>query len=90
MAQVLTSIPDKQYQVEGHTDNVPIRSEKYPSNWQLASARSLTVLNIMKKAGMPEERVSAASFGETKPVATNDTDEGRQNNRRTEFQILTQ
>lgn len=88
VAKLLLSIPDKQFQVEGHTDNVPIRSAKYPSNWELASARSLTVLRIMKKAGIPANRISAASFGATKPVAPNDSKEGKSQNRRIDIVVI--
>ena len=84
----LAEIGEKQFQIEGHTDNVPIRSQKYPSNWELASARALTVVKIMIKAGMPETRISAASFGETKPVASNDSKEGRKLNRRIDVVVL--
>lgn len=88
VAQVLISIPEKQFQVEGHTDNVPIRSERYPSNWELASARALNVLKIMKTAGMPENKISAASFGETKPVESNDSKQGRSANRRIDVVVV--
>lgn len=88
-AQLLTSLPaDKKFQVEGHTDNVPIKTALYPSNWELASARALTVLKTMVEAGLPGERISAASFGETQPVQPNDTDAGRTGNRRIAIVIL--
>lgn len=88
VAGVLVTIPKKQFQVEGHTDNVPIKTKKYSSNWKLASARALTVLNIMKKAGMPEARMSAAAFGDTKPVASNESKDGRKLNRRIEVVVV--
>jgi chemotaxis protein MotB len=88
VANVLKDIPNKQYQIEGHTDNVPIRSERFPSNWELASARALNVVNIMMDAGMAADRISAASFGETKPVASNDSKEGRALNRRIDVVIV--
>lgn len=88
VSELLVSIGDKQFQVEGHTDNVPIRSKKYPSNWELASARALTVLKIMVGAGMPENRISAASFGDTKPVASNDSKAGRSLNRRIDIVVI--
>jgi chemotaxis protein MotB len=86
VAQVLASIP-RAFQVEGHTDNVPISSAQYPSNWELASARAITVLRAMIEAGLPAERVSAASYGETKPVAPNEP-ESRAQNRRIEITIV--
>ncbi len=88
VANVLQGIPDKQYQIEGHTDNVPIRSQRFPSNWELASARALTVLRIMVDAGLAEDRISAASFGDTKPVASNETAEGKAQNRRIDVVIV--
>ncbi len=88
VALLLASIPEKKYQVEGHTDNVPIRTKVFPSNWDLASARSLRVLKKMIEAGLSADRISAASFGEYNPVASNDTKEGRQQNRRIEIIIV--
>jgi chemotaxis protein MotB len=88
VGQLLASITDKQFQVEGHTDNVPINSAQFPSNWELASARAMRVLRLLIEAGLPENRVSAASFGETKPVASNDTSEGKSLNRRIDIVII--
>lgn len=88
IAGVLASIPDRKFQVEGHTDNVPIKTAAYPSNWELASARALTVVKTMIDAGMPPERVSGASFAQYKPAAPNDTVEGRSANRRIEIVVL--
>lgn len=79
----LKSIPGKRYQVEGHTDNLPIATAIFPSNWELASSRAINVTRFMIEAGgMPPERVSAASFGDTSPRQSNDTPEGRAANRR--------
>lgn len=78
----------KAYQVEGHTDDVPIATAQFPSNWELASARALTVVKTMIDAGMPTERVSAASFGKFHPVADNKTKEGKASNRRIEIVIV--
>lgn len=78
----LQSIPGKSYQVEGHTDNLPIATAAFPSNWELASARALVVTRAMIDAGMPAGRVSAASFADTHPVQANDTAEGKAANRR--------
>lgn len=88
VGELLGSIPDKQFQVEGHTDNVPISSSRYPSNWELASGRALNVLRLLVDGGVPEDRVSAASFADTKPVASNDSDEGRAQNRRIDIVII--
>jgi chemotaxis protein MotB len=67
---------------------VPIKTEKYPSNWELASARALTVVRTMIGAGMPATRVSAASYGEFKPVAANDGADGKKANRRIEIVVV--
>lgn len=88
VATVLQSIPDKRYQVEGHTDNVPIKTNQFPSNWELASARALTVVRAMLEAGLEPQRVSAASFGEYQPVSSNAEDEGKAQNRRIEIVVL--
>ncbi len=88
VTRLLSDIPERRYQIDGHTDNVPIQSAQYPSNWDLATARALTVVKAMQKAGMPPERVSAAGHGEFHPAATNDTPEGRQLNRRIEIIIV--
>ncbi|PZR12076.1 MAG: endoflagellar motor protein [Archangium gephyra] len=88
VGQVLASIPKRTFQVEGHTDNVPINSAQYPSNWELAAGRAITVLKTMVESGLPAERISAASFGETHPVASNDSKESKAQNRRIEIIIV--
>ena len=87
VAALLADIPDRKFQIEGHTDNVPIRTAVYPSNWELASARALTVLKTMLEAGMPADRISAASFGDSKPARDNETPEGKAANRRIEIVV---
>jgi len=84
---LLGTIPDRKFQVEGHTDNVPIKTKTYPSNWELASARAINVVKEMVDAGMPGKRISAASFADTRPTSSNQTDEGRAQNRRIEIVI---
>lgn len=88
VAGVLAQIPERKFQVEGHTDNVPIKTEQYPSNWELASARALTVVRAMTDSGLAANRVSAASFADTKPAAPNDTAEGKAQNRRIEIVVV--
>lgn len=85
---VLASIPDRDFQIAGHTDNVPIGNEQFPSNWELGSARAIGVTKILIEAGLPPDRVSAASYGDTLPVAPNDTKEGKAANRRIEIVIV--
>ena len=88
VAEVFAEIPDRRFQVEGHTDDVPIRTERFPSNWELASARALTVLREMLEAGLPPQRVSAASYGEFDPVAPNRTPQGKAQNRRIQIVVV--
>lgn len=88
VAAVLAEIPDRQYQVEGHTDNVPIHTDRFPSNWELASARAITVVHALVEGGVADERVSAASYSEYRPATTNRTPEGKAENRRIEIVVL--
>lgn len=88
VAGLLASIPSREFQVAGHTDNVPIATAQYPSNWELAGARAITVVRTMVQAGMPAERISAASYADTKPVAANDSNETRAQNRRIEIVVV--
>jgi len=85
---LLASVSDRKFQIEGFTDNVPIKTAMFPSNWELASARALTVLKTMLDAGLAPERISAASFGENHPVQSNDTPEGKAANRRIEIVVV--
>jgi len=79
---------DRDFQVEGHTDNDPINTPQYPDNWALGSARSLSVLRFMIDSGFPRDNVSAATFADTEPVATNADAAGRLKNRRIEIVLL--
>ncbi len=85
---VLASLAGRQFQVAGHTDNRPIATEKFPSNWELGAARAIAVTKLMIDNGLSDTRVSGVSYGDTKPAATNDTDEGRALNRRIEIVIV--
>ncbi|MCE9598062.1 MAG: OmpA family protein [Spirochaetia bacterium] len=88
VARVFATMPDRKFQIEGHTDNAPIRTFKFPSNWQLASERAISVLDVMVQAGVTPDKVSAASYAETHPVKPNTTIEGRSANRRIEIVIV--
>ncbi len=68
--------------VEGHTDNIPIRGSVFPSNWELSAARAASVVRYLALEGVTAERLGAVGFGEFKPVARNDTLQGRLKNRR--------
>lgn len=88
VAKVLAEIEDRSFQVEGHTDNVPISTAQFPSNWELSAARALSVVKLLVSQGVPSENVSGAGYGEYHPVATNETAEGRRLNRRIEIVML--
>lgn len=73
--------------VEGHTDNVPISSDEFPSNWELSTARALSVVKYLQEQGIAPSRLAAVGFGEFRPIATNGTEEGRRANRRVEILV---
>lgn len=68
--------------IEGHTDNTPIRSLRYPSNWELSAARASAVLRYLIARGVPAERMRAIGYADTRPVAPNDNPASRAQNRR--------
>jgi chemotaxis protein MotB len=88
VGKVLGTIPERSFQVEGHTDNVPIATDRFPSNWELASARAITVVRTLMDAGVPAGRISAASYADNRPAAPNDTPEGKAANRRIEIVVV--
>ena len=85
VAEVLTSIRTRRYQVAGHTDNQPIHVSPFDSNWELSTARGVAVLQYLIERGMPPASLSAAGYGEYDPVAPNTSPEGMSKNRRTEI-----
>lgn len=85
---LLKTLDGRKYQIEGHTDNIPMKSDIYPSNWELASARAITVVKTMIDAGLPAEQVSAASYADTQAIADNATAEGKKLNRRISIVIV--
>ena len=77
---------DLEIQIEGHTDNVPINTNKFPSNWELSTMRAVNILRYLQKNGeIPSSRLIAVGFAEHQPIADNKTSEGRQKNRRIEI-----
>ncbi|MCD6412531.1 MAG: OmpA family protein, partial [Elusimicrobia bacterium] len=74
--------------IEGHTDNIPIRSSDFKSNWELSARRAVNVINYFVKKGFPPERFIAAGYGEYFPRFSNATAEGRMKNRRIEIVLL--
>jgi chemotaxis protein MotB len=87
VAQILSGIEGRKFQVTGHTDNVPMKSGKYKSNWELSSARAVEVVKVMIASGMDPKRLSAAGYADQLPVAENDTVIGRLQNRRIEIVV---
>lgn len=73
--------------VEGHTDDRPVRSGRYRSNWELSTSRAETVMQVLVDSGLPKTRVSIAGYAEYRPVADNATDEGRKQNRRVDLVV---
>ena len=65
----------------------PVLAQRYPTNWELAAARATSVVRVMEAEGIPAEQLVAISFGETHSVASNDTEEGRAQNRRIEVRL---
>jgi len=87
IAQLLKPFPNP-IRVEGFTDNYPINTLLYPSNWELSAARAARVVRLFVEEGVPPARMAAVAFGEHRPVADNATVEGRNQNRRVALVIL--
>jgi chemotaxis protein MotB len=85
---VLKSLPNRNFQVAGHTDNVPIKSKRFRSNWDLSTARAVEVTNFMIAAGMEPKRLSAAGYADQSPVAPNDSSDNMAKNRRIEITLV--
>ena len=89
--EILKSVTDKSIRIEGHTDAVPISgtlAQRYPTNWELSAARAINVARYLQKQAINPATLSAAGFGEFKPVADNATVEGRAKNRRIEIVLV--
>lgn len=88
IVKVLTKI-DNPVIIEGHTDSTPIKNEKYPSNWELSTARATNIISyIMKHGGISPKRLSAVGYGEYMPIADNTSISGRMLNRRVDIIVL--
>lgn len=91
IAPTLSSLQGQQIIVQGYTDDVPIGPElrkRFPSNWELSSARADDVLRFLVAKGVPKNMLSAQGYGDSRPVASNDTAPGRAKNRRVEIVIM--
>lgn len=88
IAQALREMSNN-VRIEGHTDNVPIKTQEFPSNWELSTSRALNILKyLVEVAGLNPGKLSAIGYGEFRPAAANDTPEGRKKNRRVDIVIL--
>lgn len=88
IAIVLKDLPNS-LRVEGHTDNIPVRTAQFPSNWDLSSARAIRILKyFFERHGFDPSKLSAAGYGEFRPVETNDTPVGRAKNRRVDIMVM--
>lgn len=90
IASVLRTLPQRRFQVAGDTDNVPIDTTRFPSNWELSAGRALEVVHFLVAQKMSPTSLSAAGYGEFDPVASNDDAEGRSRNRRIEITLQPQ
>ena len=88
IASVLSEFDDRTFQVEGHTDDDPISTAQFPSNWELSAARALSVVKLLVDRGVSPDLVSGAGYGEFQPIATNETEDGQRLNRRIEIVML--
>jgi chemotaxis protein MotB len=88
VGKVFASMPERRFQVGGHTDNVKISNTRFPSNWELSTARAVSVVRLLLESGMKPENLSAAGYGEHDPAAVNDTAENKQKNRRIEITLV--
>lgn len=91
MQPLLSTLADSNLQisVEGHTDNIPISTARFPSNWELSAARAISVVRFLQTNGIAAERLRAIGYADSQPLQSNDTAEGRSENRRVNL-ILTE
>lgn len=91
VVEILQTVKDKAIRIEGHTDNVPIHGQltaRYPTNWELSAARAINVTRYLQEQGIEPQVMAAVAFGEYRPVAANDTEEGKARNRRIEIILV--
>ena len=88
VAQALKTVSSRSFQVAGHTDNLPIRSKEFPSNWELSTARAVVVVKFLSAQGVNPSALSAAGYGEFDPVAANIDAANRTKNRRIEISLV--
>lgn len=89
LVPVLNAMPNQRIVVEGHTDDVPIRNERYPSNWELSGGRAGSVVRQLIDLGVAPQRIRATGFADTRPLQPNDSEAHRAANRRVELVLET-
>ncbi|HOV62425.1 MAG TPA: OmpA family protein, partial [Spirochaetia bacterium] len=88
---LLSSLPERKFRIEGHTDSLPTDpTGPWPTNWELSTARATNVLHYLVDFGVDERQFQVAGFADTVPIASNDTPEGRAYNRRVDIVILSE
>ncbi|HLV66900.1 MAG TPA: flagellar motor protein MotB [Polyangiaceae bacterium] len=87
VAKLILEVPNP-VRIEGHTDPRPIQNAVYPSNWELSAGRAASMLRYLSSAGVPESRLSIVGYADRRPVASNESDEGRRKNRRVDVVLL--
>ena len=88
VGEALKGYEDKVIRIVGHTDNVPIKTKVFPSNWELSVARATTVVRYLQEVGIPPDRMIASGRAEYQPLGENDTPDGRKKNRRIEITLI--
>ncbi|MEA1967018.1 MAG: OmpA family protein, partial [Thermodesulfobacteriota bacterium] len=83
--KIVFEYPEYNINIKGHTDNIPISTDRYPSNWELSAIRATTVLKYLIKKGIRPERLTATGYGEIMPLVPNSNEKNRATNRRVEF-----
>ncbi len=87
-AAILKDMPN-QIQIEGHTDNVPIKTAAYPSNWELSTARAIALMrHFTEESGLAPEKFAIAGYSQYQPITSNDTPDGRSKNRRVDIVVV--
>lgn len=88
VAKITQSVPQNPIRVEGHTDSLPIHTDRFPSNWELSATRATTVLRYFESRGVASSRMEASGCADQHPLAPNDTEDNRARNRRVEIVLL--
>lgn len=88
LADSLKQFPDRRFQVIGHSDSTPIKTDRFPSNWELSSQRAIEVVKLLIDSGVKADNLSAAGAAEFDPVAANDTNDNKTLNRRVEIVFM--